>query len=351
MSDTVPKIVVIGGGTGSSVALKGLRKHDVDLTAIVTAFDSGGSSGRLRDEFGHLSLGDIRQCLIALAEVSPETEAFRLATQYRFTDESSLNGHNLGNLFLSALTLMHSDIEIAVEMMSRMLRISGQVVPVALHQADLCAELIDGSVLRGESTIDLRRYDPPSIKRVYLDRDVEPNGRAIKAIRNADAIILGPGDLYTSIVPNLLVSGVVDAINESSAKTISVCNLMTKHGETDGFTPVDFLREISSYLGGRPVDVALINNAPIPLEVQQVYSSVKAEPVSLVEGTAAQLAEWSLKQVCAPLTEVLIPVGEDELRVRHDPDRLASSILGLIGQGVHESANARTASEVLQIAD
>ncbi len=302
----------------------------MNLTAIVTAFDSGGSSGRLRDEFGHLSLGDVRQCLVALAENSPETEAFRLATQYRFSDESSLNGHNLGNLFLSALTIMHSDIERAVEMMARMLRINGTVVPVALDPADLCAELVDGSVLRGEATIDLRRFDPPPISRVYLDRDVQPNQRALDAICNADVIVLGPGDLFTSIIPNLLVEGVAEAIRDSQAMTVYVCNLMTKHGETDGFAPADFVREISAYLGAVPVDVTLINNQPVPDEVQQVYSGVKATPVTADSDLLFQLASWSRRQVCAPLSQVLIPVGENELRVRHDPDLLADAILDLI---------------------
>lgn len=350
MNENSPEIVVIGGGTGSSVALKGLRHHDVNLTAIVTAFDSGGSSGRLRDEFGHLSLGDIRQCLIALAEESPQTEAFRLATQYRFSDDSSLNGHNLGNLFLSALTVMHDDIEVAVQMMSRMLRITGNVLPVALERADLCAELIDGSVLRGESTIDLRGYDPPPIKRVYLDRDVKPNAQAIEAIHNADVIVLGPGDIYTSIVPNLLVNGIVDAIHASHARTIYVCNLMTKHGETDGFTPIDFLREINAYLGVS-VDVVLINNDPVPIDVQQVYSTVKAKPVVLTDGLGAQLDMWSRQQVCLPLTQVLIPTGEDELRVRHDPSKLAAAIVGLTNSVTNGFVDTETGMEAVNFAD
>ncbi len=330
MSESRPEIVVFGGGTGSSVALSGLRDHDVNLTAIVTAFDSGGSSGRLRDEFGHLSLGDIRQCLVALAERSPETEAFRLAAQYRFSDESSLNGHNLGNLFLSALTVMHSDIELAVEMMSSMLRIKGQVLPVSLGSADLCAELVDGSVLRGEATIDLRRFDPPPIRRVYLDGEPEPNVRVLEAIRNADALVFGPGDLYTSVIPNLLVEGVLDAIRHSSAQTIYVCNVMTKHGETDGFGPVDFVREMSSYLGTTPVDSVLINNRPVPLQLRDIYSKVKAEPVALTDESASELGNWSTRQVCLPLIQIGVPDGEDELRVRHDPEALAAAILDLV---------------------
>ncbi len=353
MRENTPKIVVIGGGAGSSVVLNGLRRHNVDLTAIVTAFDSGGSSGRLREEFGHLSLGDVRQCLIALAEESPETEAFRVATQYRFTEESSLNGHNLGDLFLSALTVMHTDIELAVQMMSRMLRISGRVIPVTLERADLCARLVDGSILRGESTIDLsrRRYDPPPIDQVYLDPVVQPNRRAVEAVREADLIVLGPGDLYTSVIPNLLVNGMTDAIQESSAKTVFVCNVMTKHGETDGFTPVDFLREITAYLGSQQVDFALINSRAIPDEVRAVYSAQKAVPVELTDDLAQQLSAWANQQLCIPLAQVLVPAGEGAPRVRHDPERLAAAITSLVHGVADTQLDTEPGTEVVQYAD
>ena len=185
-------------------------------------------------------------------------------------------------------------------------------------------------MLRGESTIDLRRFDPPPISRVYLDREVEPNAKAIEAILSADAIVLGPGDVYTSIVPNLLVNGIADAIHQSAAKTIYVCNVMTKHGETDDFTPPDFLRAISTYLGDRPIDVALMNSDPIPADIQELYSGVKARPVTVTEGIAGQMSEWSRMQRCASLSQVLIPAGEDELRVRHDPTKLASEILNVL---------------------
>lgn len=344
-------IVVIGGGTGSSVTLRGLKGRGFNLTAIVTAFDSGGSSGKLRDEFGHLSLGDIRQCLVAMAEESEETEAFRLAAQYRFSDDSSLHGHNLGNLFLSALTVMHSDIEAAVQMMSRMLRIRGQVVPVSLDPADLCAELVDGSVLRGEATIDLRRFDPPPIRRVYLDGNPGANERALEAIRSADAIVLGPGDLYTSILPNLLVRGMVDAVHQSNAKTIFVCNLMTKHGETDGFAPSDFVREVSTYLGAVLVDAVLINSQPIPREVREVYAAVKAVPVELTDGERERVAAWSRQQVLEPLSQVMVPDGEDELRVRHDPGLLARAIERVLSPVHLDAPYTETGTEIAQFAD
>ena len=328
MTSQRPSIVVIGGGTGTSVVLDGLKHRDVDLTAVVTAFDSGGSSGRLRAEFGHLSQGDLRRCLIALAEDSPETEAFRVASGYRFNGDSSLQGHNLGNLFLSALTLQHSDIEIAVLMMSRMLRITGQVFPVALEPRDLCAELVDGSVLRGEATIDLRRKDPPKIKRVYLDQPVMANPRVLDAITDADVIILGPGDLYTSIIPNLLADGVAEAIRNSRGHVAYVSNLMTKHGETDGFHVEDFAREVSSYLGDIQIDTLLMNTAPVPVEVQDAYATVNAEPVTL---NSQHSTGCAARTVGMPLIRVFRSEDTDELRVRHDPVLLAHAVMGIVG--------------------
>lgn len=350
-----PKIVVIGGGTGTSVVLSGLKSRDVSLTAIVTAFDSGGSSGQLREEFGHLSLGDLRQCLVALSDESEETEAFRLATQFRFSDESSLNGHNLGNLFLSALTVMHADIDLAVRMMSRMLRITGCVLPVSLEPADLCAELVDGSVLRGEATIDLRRFDPPAIRRVFLDRDVQANERALAAIRDADAIVLGPGDLYTSVIPNLLVSGVAEAIRQSPATTIYVCNLMTKHGETDGFGHADFVREISRYVGGVPVDAVLINSRPIPADIEAIYAAEKSVQVrpdeQSVENNGRDMSEWSRSREFAPLSEVSVPPDGGRPLVRHDPDLLADAVLRLLRSAKAVPELALTDWETARAAD
>ena len=336
MTRQKPSIVVIGGGTGTSVVLEGLKHRDLDLTAIVTAFDSGGSSGRLGEEFGHLSQGDLRRCLVALAEESPETEALRIATRYRFSSASSLSGHNLGNLFLSALTVQYSDIEVAVALMSRMLRISGRVLPVALEPRDLCAELVDGSHLRGEATIDMRRSNPPQIKRVYLDRSVETNPRAIDAIANADVIVLGPGDLYTSIIPNLLVEGVAPAIRGSRGHVIYVSNLMTKHGETDGFSVGDFASEISSYLHHTRIDTLLINTAPVPVDVQTAYSSVNAVPVTLA---GRPVPECVNETVGLPLIRVFHTKEPGELRVRHDPALLADALMGI--------ASAATRSEQL----
>lgn len=303
------------------MALRGLKSQDADITAIVTAFDSGGSSGKLRDEFGYLPLGDLRQCLVALSDDAEDVDAIRSASEFRFSVESSLNGHNLGNLLLAALTAMHDDIETGITVMSRMLRVQGSVVPVALDHADLCAELEDGSVLRGESTIDLRRSDLPAIRRVFLDPAVSANPRALKAITDADAILLGPGDLFTSVIPNLLVDGIAEAIRASRAATVYICNLMTKHGETDDFTASDFVGQISRYLGAT-VDWAITNSRPIPLNTQKLYASERAAPVVVDDDAIALHASRHMSVLLSQTGEV----------VRHDAHRLAEAVLSVIDE-------------------
>ena len=312
-----PKIVIIGGGSGSSVLLRGLKQYPVDLTAIVTTFDSGGSSGILREEFGYPPLGDLRQCLVALSDDGHATESLRTASEFRFSSDSSLNGHSLGNLLLAALTSLHNDVEGAIEQMSRMLNIRGKVIPVALKSADLCAELEDGSILRGESTIDLRSANLPRIKGVFLDPQVDANPRALEAIAQADTIVFGPGDLYTSIVPNLLVDQVPAAIARSGARKIYICNLMTKSGETGDFKASDFAREIVRYLKGQRLDSVLVNNRPVPLEVQAKYIAEGASPVENDEEDVSKYTR----------TVLAMPFSINEPKVRHDPDRLAEAVL------------------------
>ena len=338
MENRRPKIVVIGGGSGSSVLLKGLKAHNAEISSIVTTFDSGGSSGVLREEFGYPPLGDLRQCLLALSDESDETALLRSASEFRFSKASSLNGHSLGNLLLAALMSPDNDIEAAVARMSRMLRIKGQVIPVALKQSDLCAELEDGSVLRGESTIDLRRSNTPAIRRVFLDPPVRANPRAIAAIKQADAIVMGPGDLYTSIIPNILVTGVGEAINTTTATTVYVCNLMTKLGETGGFKASDFVSEISHYLQGHRVDWTLVNSRPVPPEVQQLYAAEQATPVEIDE---ERLSHYTRKHMSVFLTQP----GQ---KVRHDPERLAEAVLSAIDirQGLEKLPEAPQSQEI-----
>ncbi|MFH1560082.1 MAG: gluconeogenesis factor YvcK family protein [Chloroflexota bacterium] len=323
------KIVSIGGGSGSSVALRGLKQHTSALTAIVTMFDSGGSSGKLREEFGYPPVGDLRQCLVALSEEEESTEALRTLVEFRFLQDSSLNGHSMGNLLLAALTTLRNDVEAAIEEMSRILRIQGHVVPVTLERADLCAELEDGSIVREESAIDLRGKQLPRIRRIFLDPPVVANPRAIQAILEADAIVLGPGDLYTSIIPNLLARGIPEALQETKATRIYICNLMTKLGETDGFKASDFVREIVLYMGDVQLDWTVANTRPIPAEIQQSYVAEAAYPV---EPDAEAVQKYGAKFFGGPL-------ANNQQPLRHDSSRLAEAILSVIGCGRHVNGN------------
>jgi uncharacterized cofD-like protein len=315
-----PRVVVIGGGSGASVLLRGLKRRTAAITAIVTMFDSGGSTGLLRKEFDLPALGDLRQCLVALADEQGSSDPIRSAVEFRFSRESSLNGHNVGNLMLAALTL-DGDVEAAIDEMSRMLNTRGRVVPVTLQKADLCAELEDGTVVRTESAIDLRGVSNPGIKRVFLDRQAEANPRAVTAVLEADAVVLGPGDLYTSIVPNLLAHGITEAIRKTPARIIYVCNLMTKRGETDEFRASDFAAQITRYLDGRKPDWVVVNTEPISAAAQRLYA---AEGAHQVEVDRTDLDRFALNVYAGAL-------AAEETTLRHDPDILAAAVLRLAG--------------------
>ncbi len=318
-----PKIVVIGGGSGSSAVLQGLKSHTARLTAVVTMFDSGGSSGLLQAEFGYPPLGDLRQCLLGLSEDNETTRPLREALGFRFRQESSLNGHSLGNLLLAALTTLGTNLEQGIDEMARLLRITGQVIPVALERADLCAELRDGSIIRGESNIDLRRECCPRIQRVFLDPAVRANPKAIEAILDADAVVLGPGDLYTSIIPNLLAEGISQALAATRATRIYVCNLMTKLGETDNFKASDFVGEIINYMNGSNLDWALINTRPIPEAVLGAYL-----------GEGALTVETDLEKVQSQAAGVFATcLANNQVPLKHEPERIAEAVLSMAGLG------------------
>ncbi len=314
-----PKIVTLGGGTGSFNLLSGLKHRDCRLTAVVTTMDSGGSSGRLRDEFGHLPPGDLRQCLLALSPDDHAGMVLRGLFNYRFDRGNGLDGHSFGNLFLTALTEITGSAERAIDEMGRLLNIKGRVLPVTLANADLCARLRDGSVIVGETNIDRRGGgNGPPIDHVYLEPSAAVHPPTAAAIEEADAIVIGPGDLYTSIVPNLLVEGVTEALARSQGVRIYVCNLMTKPGESDGFKASDFIREIRRYLGPRAsLDRVIVNDQPLPGPVAERYRG---------EGSTQVLFD---EDACRALVEAILPrslaaVGGD--LVRHDPHRLAAAV-------------------------
>jgi uncharacterized cofD-like protein len=314
------RIVVLGGGTGLFQALSGLRRHDVDLTAIVSMADSGGSSGRLRDEFGLLPAGDVRRCLVALAADDSVGMLLRQLFEYRFDRGEGLAGHTFGNLLLTALTDLTGGMDRAILEAAHLLRIEGRVLPVTLSHSHLYAELGNGEVIVGEAAIDTRRDTKP-ISRVYLDPPAEATPEACEAISRADMIVLGPGDLYTSLVPNLLAAGIREAIAASSAATVYVCNVMTKHGETDEYAASDFLRVITQYLGEGVVDAALLSYyESIPRDVRARYQEQRQVPVSIDQERCYEYAPRLMVR----------PLASAGTLVRHDPDALADALLALL---------------------
>jgi uncharacterized cofD-like protein len=268
------KIVVIGGGTGLGTILRGLKVLTSHLTAIVAVGDDGGSSGRLRREFGILPPGDIRNCLVALADLEPLMERLM---QYRFSGDSPLAGHNFGNLFLTAMTDITGDFEAAIKESSKVLAVRGQVLPATLENIVLKAEMSDGSMVYGESKISRSRLP---IRRLYIEpEESRPVPEALNAIKEADAIIIGPGSLYTSIIPNLLVKEIAEAIRGSKALKIYICNAMTQPGETDCYRASDHIKAIVTHSGEGLMDVAVVNTEPIPPEILERYIEEGAQPV------------------------------------------------------------------------
>jgi uncharacterized cofD-like protein len=327
------KLIVIGGGTGNHTTLTGLKMLNCELTAVVTMSDDGGSSGRLRDELGQLPPGDIRQCLVALADDDGASAQLRKLFAYRFTAGEGLNGHSFGNLFLSALTDITGNAAEAIIEASRMLRIKGRVLPVTLTRSVLKARLSNGTVLVGESTIDQRGANPDvPIDYIYLEPKSYAYPPVLEAIATADAIIIGPGDIYTSILPNLLVEDVANAIKASTAAKVYVCNLMTKPGESDGFKASTFLRLVCEYLGTiDPLDCLLVNSAILPEKLRNRYSSSGQQAVPFDEETCSSMATHIIK---APLLSAGV-------YLRHDPDALARAIIEAVDLTQASPAGAR----------
>lgn len=309
-----PKITVIGGGTGLGTILRGLKEITPNLTAIVTVADDGGSSGRLRREFGILPPGDIRNCLVAMADIEPLMESL---FQYRFTGSSDLSGHNFGNLFIAAMTDITGDFEEAIKESSKVLAVRGQVLPATLENVVLKAELEDGRIVTGESEIPKSRVP---IKRVFLEPvDCKPVADAIAAIKEAEIIILGPGSLYTSVIPNLLVKEIAEAIRKSNAIKVYVCNAMTQAGETDDYSASQHVKAIIDHAGRGLVDYALVNNETIKQEILERYSEERAKPVRI---DLEKISGLGVKPLVAQV------ITKTNL-IRHDGLKLAQIILGI----------------------
>lgn len=260
------KITVIGGGTGTFVVLSGLKKYPLDLSVVVTMMDSGGSTGRLRDQLGILPPGDLRQCLVALSDAPL---LWRKLFLYRF-EKGDLAGHNFGNIFLAALEKVSDSYDEAIETVSYVLKIKGKVIPVTFNKLQLVAEYGNGKKITGESLIDENHLEESRIDTAYLEPQGKANPKAIKSIEESDYIVIGPGDLYTSIIPVLLVNGVKEAIKKSKAKIIFIMNMMTKSGQTTNYKASDHVKDLVKYLGIEPHYI-LINNGAISKEVLSSY--------------------------------------------------------------------------------
>ncbi len=303
------RIVIIGGGTGLSTLLRGLKTFPLDLTAIVTVADDGGSSGRLRDDLDIPPPGDIRNVMAALSDAEPlVAEMF----QYRFTHSDDLEGHSLGNLMLAALTDLTGDFSHAVREMSRVLNVNGTVLPAANQLVTLNAELEDGTIIKGESKIPA--YLQP-IKRVFLDpANVKTLPDTIQAIESADVVVIGPGSLYTSILPNLLVKDIKKALLKATARKIYICNLMTQAGETYRYTASDHVQALYDHVGTRFMDAILIDKVQMPQGVAEKYKKEKAWPVEYDE---ERLKVLGLEVYRHDITSIFSGA------VRHDPMKVA----------------------------
>jgi uncharacterized cofD-like protein len=326
------KIVVIGGGTGTYTALTGLKKFPVDLSVIVSMMDSGGSNRVIRDEFGLLPTSDIRQCIVALSSDDSSTLLRKLFT-YRYNQGTGISGMTFGNLFMAALTDVYGSQDAAVQKTCEMLNVGGEIIPVTLDNTNLVARYDNGKQVLGEHYID--EADEDLCKHRIVELSVFPpakaNKRALKAVREADLVILGPGDLYTSIICNLVIEGMDKALRNSKAKIVYVLNLMTKYGQTNNFTAKDHLIELERYVGANTVDYMLINSSNKYAEkILGRYKEEKAHPVK--DDIDGQLKVKAVRRSLISPKIFLKDKGDKLTRslVRHDSAKLAKAIMSLL---------------------
>ena len=317
------KITLIGGGTGTFVVLSGLKKYPLDLSVVVTMMDSGGSTGRLRDQLGILPPGDLRQCLVALSDAPL---LWRKLFLYRF-EKGDLEGHNFGNIFLAALEKVSNSYDEAIETVSYVLKTMGKVIPVTLNKLHLVAEYENGKKVTGEGLIDENHSEKTRIKTAYLEPKGKANPKAIQSIEEAEYIVIGPGDLYTSIIPVLLVTDVKEAMKKSKAKIVYIMNMMTKSGQTTNYKASDHVSDLVKYLGREP-DVVLINNGEISSDIllsYERYNEVKV--VNDLNKNGYQIIEKDLvdtKKVEKNSSDVLF-----RSILRHDSDKVAEILVSI----------------------
>ena len=327
------RLVTIGGGTGTHTVLRGLKQyqHKVDLTAIVTMADSGGSTGRLRDEFGYLPVGDVRMALTALAsDIDQHEELVRELFLHRFAKGTGLNGHNVGNLLLVALTDILGSEEAAIRTAGKLLRVQGRVLPVSTNHTDLIATYSDGVTITGEHQIDEPSADrlDHQITNLAVNPGVHATDHACAAIGAADLVVLGPGDLYTSVLANVVVPGIETALRDTTARLVYVSNLMTKQGQTSGMGVAEHLEQVTKYIGRTP-DVLLVNVTRLPSELLSTYAADQEFPVHFnYEADTTRVIPADLLA-----SETIATKAGDTLKrslIRHDPDKIAQKLIGLL---------------------
>ena len=316
------KVVVIGGGTGNFVVLRGLKKYPVDLSAIVSMADDGGSTGILRDELGVLPPGDVRQCLVALSDSS---RLMRSLMNYRF-ENGGLEGHSFGNLLLSALEKVTGSFEKAVEEAGKILSIKGKVIPVTTHQVRLKMVLKNKKLLEGEGQIYISQEIDKGYESIYLEPFPEVNKQAIDEIMNADMILLGPGGLHTSLIPLLLIEGVAKALRDTKAKKVYVVNLMNRKGQTTGYKAGNYLRELVRFIGKGIFDFIVVNNGKPPQELIEKY----AQEGELVQNDLHESRIVAVDLLNSELKEVQKGDLFKRNLIRHDSQKLAQTLMGLV---------------------
>ena len=308
-------VVVLGGGTGQSVLLSGLKKFPVNITAVVSVADDGRNTGKLREQFNIPAMGDVRRVLIALSE----TEDFVAELfSYRFKGDCDLGGNNVGNLLLTAMSDICGNLSSGVKEISKILNLKGEVLPLTDDNVVLMGEMNDGSIIEGEHNITL---SPKKIKRVFYKESPIVNVEVIDKIKDSDAIILSMGSVYTSIIPNLLCKEVIDAIDSSNAKIIYVCNVMTQPGETDDFKVSDHIKLLNSYLGKRKIDTVITNSEEISVETQRIYETTEQKDLVIIDDE-----NIDIEIVSKPLIRV-----ENNV-IRHDNLKLGLEIINILSK-------------------
>jgi len=324
------KITVIGGGTGTFVVLSGLKDSPFDIGAVVAMTDSGGSSGRLRDQLGVLPPGDLRQCLVALSGASL---LWRRLFLYRF-QKGDLKGHNFGNIFLSALEKVSDNYQQVIDNASQALQVKGKVIPATIRKAQLCVEYENGKFLQGEGKIDDNSKEKSGIKNIFLKPKVEASARALERLKKSDYIIIGPGDLYTSILPVILTGGTGKVIETTRAKIIYIMNLMTKAGQTTNYTAQDHLKILFNKYLNRYPDYVIINNGTIPKSILEWYLSHQERVVSddLDSFSEREKRTVVVRKDLVYKTKIIKNKADKLTRsiVRHDPLKLAVVIKAIV---------------------